>query len=69
LKSRTFFSDEEKGVSTLAGSGDLICDVNNRNINITAKVSTIGVMSICGDFVGNLIFGIVAFYFKFLTKR
>jgi hypothetical protein len=69
LKSGVGFSDIEKGVSTLAGSGDLICEVNKRNINITAKVSTIGVMSICGDFVGNLIFGIVVFNFKLLTKR
>jgi hypothetical protein len=61
LKSGVGFSEIEKGVSTLAGSVCLICAVNNRNVKITANVSTIGVMSIWGDFVGNLIFGITVF--------
>jgi hypothetical protein len=56
------FSDIELGVSTIAGSFGLIVAVNIRNINTTEKRSTIGVMSIWGDFVGNLIFGIVVFY-------
>jgi hypothetical protein len=62
LKSGVGFSDIEKGVSTVAGSGCLICVVNIRNVRTTAKVSTIGVMSMCGDFVGNLIFGITFFH-------
>jgi hypothetical protein len=62
LKSGVGFSDIEKGVSTVAGSGCLIVVVSMRNVRITAKVSTIGVMSIRGDFVGNLIFGIVTPY-------
>jgi hypothetical protein len=33
--------------------------VNIRNVSTTEKRSTIGVMSIWGDFVGNLIFGIL----------
>jgi hypothetical protein len=56
------FSDIEKGVSTGAGSCCLMVVVNIRKIKITANKSTIGVMSILGDFVGNLIFGIVSFY-------
>jgi len=35
--------------------------VNIRNIKITENRSTIGVMSIDGEVVGNLIFGIVDF--------
>jgi hypothetical protein len=62
LKSGTGFSDIEKGVSTVAGSGCLIVAVSIRNVKTTANVSTIGVMSMRGDLVGNLIFGIVAFY-------
>jgi hypothetical protein len=61
LKSGVGFSDIEKGVSTLAGSSCLIVAVSIRNVRITANVSTIGVMSILGDFVGNLIFGISFF--------
>jgi hypothetical protein len=61
LKSGIGVSDIEKGISTFTGSGCRICDVNNKNIRITQKVSTIGVMSILGDFVGNLIFGITVF--------
>jgi len=63
LKSGMGVSDIEKGVSTLAGSGCLIVVVSIRNMSTTEKRSTIGVMSIWGDFVGNLIFGIF-FYFK-----
>jgi formate-dependent nitrite reductase membrane component NrfD len=59
LKSGVGFSDIEAGVSTGAGSGCLMVVVNIRNVRTTEKRSTIGVMSICGDFVGNLIFGIV----------
>jgi hypothetical protein len=58
LKSGVGFSDTEKGVSTVAGSGCLIVVVNIRNVRTTQNVSTIGVMSILGDLVGNLIFGI-----------
>jgi hypothetical protein len=36
--------------------------VNIRNVKTTENRSTIGVMSIWGDFVGNLIFGIVVSY-------
>jgi hypothetical protein len=68
LKSGVGFSDIEKGISTLAGSGDLICEVNKRNINITANVSTIGVMSIRGDLVGNLIFGITVIHYMIKPK-
>jgi hypothetical protein len=58
LKSSIFVSDIEKGVSTLAGSGCLIVVVSIRKISTTENRSTIGVMSIWGDLVGNLIFGI-----------
>jgi hypothetical protein len=58
LKSGVGFSEIEKGVSTGAGSGWFIVAVNIRNIKSTENRSTIGVMSIWGDFVGNLIFGI-----------
>jgi hypothetical protein len=58
LKSGVGFSDIEKGVSTVAGSGCLIWVVSIRNVRTTQNVSTIGVMSILGDLVGNLIFGI-----------
>jgi hypothetical protein len=53
----------EKGVSTVAGSGCLIVVVSIRNVSTTQNVSTIGVMSMWGDFVGNLIFGIAFFLF------
>jgi hypothetical protein len=62
LKSGVGFSDIDEGVSTGAGSGCLIVVVNIRNVSTTENRSTIGVMSIWGDFVGNLIFGIVVFY-------
>jgi hypothetical protein len=62
LLSGVGFSDIELGVSTGAGSVGLMVAVNIRNVNTTQNVSTIGVMSIWGDFVGNLIFGIVVFY-------
>jgi hypothetical protein len=63
LKSGVGVSDIEKGVSTGAGSFCLIVVVNIRKIRITENRSTIGVMSILGDFVGNLIFGILLFSF------
>jgi hypothetical protein len=59
LKSGVVVSDIEKGVSTLTGSGCLIVEVSSRNVRTTQKVSTIGVMSMWGDLVGNLIFGII----------
>jgi hypothetical protein len=62
LKSGVGFSDIEKGVSTVAGSGCLIVVVSIRNVSTTEKRSTMGVMSIWGDLVGNLIFGILVFY-------
>jgi hypothetical protein len=62
LKSGVGFSDIDLGVSTIAGSVGFIVAVNIRNVNTTQNVSTIGVMSIWGDFVGNLIFGIAGFY-------
>jgi hypothetical protein len=58
LKSGVGLSDIENGVSTFAGSGCLIVVVSRRKISSTEKRSTIGVMSILGCFVGNLIFGI-----------
>jgi len=58
LKSGVGFSDIEKGVSTVAGSGELMVAVSIRKIRMTANVSTIGVMSILGDLCGILIFGI-----------
>jgi hypothetical protein len=61
LKSGVGFSDTEKGVSTGAGSWGLNVAVNTKNINNNENRSTIGVMSMWGDFVGNLIFGIVVF--------
>jgi hypothetical protein len=64
LKSGVGFSDIEKGVATLAGSVCLIVAVSMRNVRITQNVSTIGVMSILGDFVGNLIFGISFSYYN-----
>ena len=63
LKSGVGFSDIEEGVSTGAGSCCLMVVVSIRNVRTTEKRSTIGVMSIWGDFVGNLIFGIVSFYY------
>ena len=50
-------SETEKGVSIGAGSGCLMVAVNIKNVNTTENRSTIGVISICGDFDGNLIFG------------
>jgi hypothetical protein len=68
LKSGVGFSDIEAGVSTGAGSGCLIVVVNIKNVNTTENRSTIGVMSIWGDLVGNLIFGIVVFINCFEPK-
>jgi hypothetical protein len=51
------FSDTENGVSTGAGSCGLKTDVNMKNVNSKENRSTIGVISIWGDLVGNLIFG------------
>jgi hypothetical protein len=65
LKSGVGFSDIEKGVSTWAGSGCLIVVVSIRNVSTTEKRSTIGVMSIWGDLVGNLIFGILVLNYMF----
>jgi hypothetical protein len=62
LKSGVGFSDIEKGVSTAAGSGCRIWVVSMRNVNTTQNVSTMGVMSIRGDLVGNLIFGITVLH-------
>ena len=42
--------------------------VNIRKMRITEKRSTIGVMSIMGDFVGNLIFGILVLFYDFDQK-
>jgi hypothetical protein len=68
LKSGVGVSEIEKGVSTLAGSGCLIVVVSIRNVSTTANVSTIGVMSIWGDLVGNLIFGIVFLFSDYKPK-
>jgi hypothetical protein len=51
------FSDTENGVSTGAGSCGTRTAVNMKNVNSSENKSTIGVMSIWGDLVGNLIFG------------
>jgi len=67
LKSGVGFSDIEKGVSTGAGYCALKVPVSRKKINRIENRSTIGVMSIKGCFVGNLIFGI--FLIFILTKR
>jgi hypothetical protein len=68
LKSGVGFSDTEEGVSTGAGSATLTVAVNIKNVSSSEKRSTIGVMSTLGDFVGNLIFGIVDFIILFKPK-
>jgi hypothetical protein len=57
LASIITFSDTEKGVSTGAGSWGLVVAVRMKKVSSRVKRSTMGVMSICGDFFGNLIFG------------
>jgi hypothetical protein len=52
------FSDTEKGVSTGAVSWGLNVAVRMKKVSNSTNRSTIGVMSIRGDFVPNLIFGI-----------
>jgi len=52
------FSDTEKGVSTGAGYCGLMVAVRIKKVSSSVKRSTMGVMSIRGDFFGNLIFGI-----------
>jgi hypothetical protein len=52
------FSETEKGVSTGAVSCGLNVAVRMKKVSNSTNRSTIGVMSIRGDLVPNLIFGI-----------
>ena len=58
LKVGIVFSDTEKGTSTCAVSGGLTVAVRIKKVNRTANMSTIGVISIRGDFGAVLIFDI-----------
>jgi len=50
-------SETDNGVSIGAGSDGLMVAVNMKNVSSNEKRSTNGVISIWGDLVGNLIFG------------
>jgi hypothetical protein len=51
------FSDTEEGVSIGAASWGRKDVVNMKKVNSKENKSTIGVMSMCGDLAGCLIFG------------
>jgi hypothetical protein len=51
------FSDTEKGVSTGTASWGLNVAVRMKNVSSSVNRSTIGVMSMRGDLVASLIFG------------
>jgi len=62
-------SDTEKGVSTGAASWGLNVAVRMKKVSSSVNRSTIGVMSIRGDLVANLIFGMFLNPFFFNQKN
>jgi hypothetical protein len=61
------FSEIEEGVSTSAGSWGRKEVVNIKKVSSRENKSTIGVMSMCGDLAGALIFG-MEIYIKLCKK-